>query len=263
MARTLIALILVSAFFTGLGALGWYFVKKQIENKPEYRLNTEKIIITPPPDWVPDQFVEEVLRTSGLNRVTLLDKTLPQKLAEAFVAYPWVERVDQVVLRHPSGADIKLSYRVPAALVEIPQRGFLPVDRNGIVLPPEYLTEETISDRRSKHLLIQGIRTLPLGSVGMPWGDPQVQTAAQLAEALTDIAEHLKLARIIPTTEAVPSGTRIVCQLQTAAGTSFHWGTFIPDDPKVEAKKKKLWNLHEQFRSLDNVPEGFRDLSRE
>jgi len=63
----------------------------------------------------------------------------------------------------------------------------------------------------------------------------------------------------------VPDGTRIVCRLQTAAGTEIHWGTFVPDDPKFETKKKKLWNLHEQYRSLDNVPASFLpvDLSRE
>ena len=233
MVRTLIALILVLAFFAGLGALGWHFVKEQIYLRPEYRLQAERIVVSPPPDWIPDQFVEEVLRTSGLNRTgSLLDKALPQKLAEAFIAYPWIERVEQVVLRHPSGAEVKLVYRVPVALVEIPQRGIVPVDRNGIVLPPEYLTDAD-ADLRDKLLLIQGIQSLPLGAVGTPWGDPQVQTAAQLAEALTDVAEHLNLAKITPAMEAMLTGTRIACRLQTVAGTAFYWGAFTPDDPRT------------------------------
>ena len=262
MVRTLIALIFVLTFFAGLGLLGWYFVEKKIRIKPEYRLNAESITVTPPPNWVSERFIEEVLRTSGLNNTGyLLDKTLPQQLAEAFIAHPWVERVEQVELRYPSGAEIKLTYRVPIALVETPGRGVLPVDRHGFLLPSEYLAE-TSSDQQSRYFTIQGIQSLPLGAAGTPWGNPLVQTAAQLAEALMDIAEPLTLAKIISPTESVPR-TRAIWQVQTATGTEFHWGTFVPNDPATETKKKRLRDLHDQFRSLDNVPESFRNLSRE
>ena len=264
MVRTLIGLILVAAIFAGLGALGWYFVKERVRLQQNYRLSADKIVVSPqPPDWIPERFVEDVLRRSGMEPTTsLLDKTLPQRLAEAFATHPWVENVEQVVLRHPSGAYVQLSYRVPTALVEIPQKGIFPVDRNGIVLPLEYVLDAA-ADRRSEHLVIQGIQTMPLGSEGTPWGDPLVQTAAQLAEALTDIAKPLNLARIIPAMEAIPGGTRIECRLQTDGGTEFRWGSFVPDDPKIETKKKKLWDLHDRFRSLDNVPAEFRDLRGE
>jgi hypothetical protein len=263
MVRTVIGLILVLAVFVGLGLLGWHFTEDRIRHKQEYFLSADKIVIVPPPpDWIPDRFVEDVLRSAGLSQSgSLLDKSLPQKLTEAFVADPWVERVESVVPRYPSGAEVKLSYRMPVALVAIPQRGMFPVDRNGIVLPSTYLSNTV--DRRSEHFLIQGIQSMPLGSVGTPWGDPMVQTAAQLAEALTDIAEPLKLTQIVPAIEPIPGGTRIVCQLRTATGTEIHWGAFVPGDPKTEVKKKRLRDLHEQFRTLDNVPTNFRDLSRE
>ena len=262
MARTLFALILVLAVFAGLGALGWNFVKDRVQHKPEYRLSADRISVSPPPEWVPERFVEEVLQSSGLNRTgSLLDATLPQRLTEAFAAHPWVERVEQVVPRFPSGADIRLSYRVPAALVEVSQRGIFLVDRNGVLLPPEYLSA---SDRRNHFLTIQGIQTMPLGSVGTPWGDPMVQTAAQLAAVLSDVTELLNLARITPIMEETPGGARrIVYRLQTAAGTEIHWGTFSPDDPRTEAKIRRLRDLRDQFRSLNNVPATFRDLSRE
>ena len=268
MARTLIGIIVVLAIFAGLGLIGWHAVRERIRSKQEYLLSADKIMVSPAPDWVSDRFVEDVLRSSGLSRTSLLDRALPQKLTEAFTAYPWVEKVEYVVPRYPSGAEIKLSYRVPAALVETPQRGLVPVDRNGIVLPLEYLSN-AVSDRRNEHLIVQEIQSMPLGSVGTPWGDPLVQTAAQLAAALTDdvhTAETMTLKWIIPTSETVPGGTRIVCRLKTAAGTEIHWGPFVPNDPKLESKKKKLWDVYEQFRqSLDNVPDNFRpiDLSRE
>ncbi|MCL2006365.1 MAG: hypothetical protein FWG73_09460 [Planctomycetaceae bacterium] len=264
MVRTAISFVLVLAGFAGLGVLGWYFVKDKIGNQPEYRLNAEKITVPTPPDWVPERFVENVLRNSGLNRTgSLLDKALPQKLADAFAADPWVESVEHVTPRYPSGADIQLSYRVPVALVEVRQRGVLPVDRFGVVLPTEYLTNVT-AERLDSYLIIQGVQSIPIGLAGTPWGDPLVQTAAQLAHVLTDIAEPLKLAKIIPTMEEMPTGVRIVCNLQTAAGTEFHWGAFVADESIVEAKKKKLWNLREQFQSLDSVHDArFRDLSKD
>ena len=265
MRRTFISLFLVLAFFAGLSALGWYFVRDVIRRQPEYQLHADNVVVSPAPDWVPKRFVEDVLQHSGLHQTgSLLDKTLSQKLTEAFAAYPWVESVDRVVPRYPSGADVKLSYRVPVALVEGPQRGIFLVDRNGVLLPPEFLLNAT-PEQRPKYLVIQGIQSMPLGTVGASWGNPMVHTAAQLAEALSDSAEPLNLARIIPGIETLPSGTRIVCRLRTAGGTEIHWGAFVPNDPKTETKIKKLWEFQEQFRSLDNVPATFQpiDLSRE
>ena len=259
MARTLIALIIVFAIFASLVVIGWYFVGESIRSQPEYRLKVERITVSPPPIWVPECFVENVLRTSGLDRTgSLLDRSIDQKLMEAFVTHPWVERVERIELRYPSGADVRLSYRIPVALVEIPGRNaqgrnIVPVDRHGVVLPQEFLTD-TLYDRRSEHFVIQGIQSLPLGSVGTPWGDPLVQTAAQLADALTDVAEPLTLAQIV----LASGGT---WRLQTVAGTEFHWGPFAPGEQSIETKKKRLRDLHDQFRSLDNVPENLRDLN--
>ena len=269
MRRTFIGFILVLVFFAGLGGLGWYLAKERIHGKQEYCLSADNIIVSSPiPDWVPDRFIEDVLQSSGLSRTgSLLDRTLPQKLTDAFRACPWVEKVEQVIPRYPSGAQVKLVYRVPVALVEVPQQGdfsggIFPVDRSGVLLPSEYLSN-AISDRR--HLVIQGIRSTPLGSPGTPWGDPLVHVSAQLAASLTDIAEPLKLAQMIPSMETTPNGQRMVCRLKTAAGTEIFWGAVVPDDPKIEAKKKRLWDLNERFRSLDNIPAQFRpiDLSRE
>jgi len=260
----ILGIIFVFAVFVGLGILGWHFVKESVLKKQEYLLSVDKIVVSPPPDWVPDRFIEDVVRSSGLNKTSLLDKTLPQKLMEAFTTHPWVEKVEQVDLRYPSGADIKLVYRVPTAFVEMSQRGIIPVDRNGVVLPG--YPSDVISDHQHKHLIIQGIQSMPLGSAGTLWGDPLVHTAAQLAAALIDddnIVEPLKLKWIIPAMETAPGGERIVFRLKTLGGTEFHWGTFVLGDPKSDMRKRKLWALHEQFRSLEQVPENYRDLSRE
>ena len=140
------------------------------------------------------------------------------------------------------------------------------MDASGVLLPKEYLSD-TINDRRDEHFILQGIQSSPPGLAGTFWGDALVRAGAQLAAELSesDIAQIIKSARILPVMEVTPSGTKFVCRLKTAGGTEIIWGTFVPDDPESEAKIKKLWNLHEQYRSLDNIPVQFRpiDLSKE
>ena len=261
MTRTLVGILLVLTAFVILGAVGWYVVKDRIKHQPEYRLYASRIRVSPPPDWVPDRFVDDVLWQSGLNQTTsLLDAALPQKLAEAFSVSPWVCRVESVVLRYPSGADVQLSYRVPVALVEVSNHGFFPIDRNGIVLPSECLPGRE-SDQLSIYFVIQGIESKPIGLAGTPWGDPRVHAAAQLADVLSEIAGTLQLNTIIPAVDEMPNAMQVFCKLRTVGGTEFHWGVFVPDESVIEFKKRKLWDYREQFRSLDNVPERFRDLS--
>jgi hypothetical protein len=264
MFRTFSGIFLIGVLTAGTLALGWYCVQSRIHTKPEYRLTAAKISVNPPPVWVPKDFIETVLQRSNISGVSLLDDSLTRKLAEAFAAYPWVESVGQVVLRYPSGADVRLVYREPAALVEVPKQGKIPVDRYGILLPEEYL-REVAPEIQADYTVIQGIQSMPLGSAGTPWGDPLVQTAAQLAAELKDIADEMKLTAILPATETTPSGVRIVCRLKTAAGKELQWGTFTPNDPRNGTKKQRVRDLIKQYRTLDNVPDSFQpvDLSRE
>ncbi|GHT17439.1 hypothetical protein FACS1894189_3300 [Planctomycetales bacterium] len=265
MRKKIIGIILVFAVFAGLGGGGWYLMKTPITANPLYQLSPDKITVTPPPPWVADHFVNEVLQSSDLlAHVSMFDKTLPQKLAQAFAVYPWVERVEKVELRYPSGAEVRLTYRSPAALVEIPSRGHYPVDCNGILLPTDYFIS-VAPEKQANYPLIQGVRSVPLGAVGTPWGDPIVHDAAQLAKTLDDISIPLKLTRILPVQESAPTGSRIICRLKTAGGTEIIWGRYSADDPKNETKKKRLLEMSEQYRSLDNVPAKFQpiDLTNE
>ncbi|MDR1964960.1 MAG: hypothetical protein LBQ50_14410 [Planctomycetaceae bacterium] len=254
---------LVVLFLTGFGLTGWFFVKDQIVRRPEYQLSADRILITVPPPWVPEHFVAEILQSSGLD-ATLFDASLPQKLSQAFSASPWVEEVRQVQTRYPSGAEVQLVYRVPAALVEIASQGLYPVDRNGILLPTDYFIR-VAPEQKENYPRIVGIRSMPLGVVGTLWGDPLVHAAAQLAGLLGDVSRQLGLVKIIPSHEATPTGHRILCRLQTNSETEILWGRFEPDDPKNSIKKKRLLEIAELYHSLDNVPAHFQpiDLSKD
>ncbi|MDR3196504.1 MAG: hypothetical protein LBU34_01440 [Planctomycetaceae bacterium] len=258
-------IILITLLFTGLGLAGWFFVKNRIVYRSEYRLSADRVLVTVPPPWVPENFIAEVLQGSGLDTgATLFDTLLPQKLSQAFLASPWVEEVRQVHIRYPAGAEVQLVYRVPVALVEMVSQGFYPVDRNGILLPTDYFIN-VAPEKKENYPRITGIRSQPLGVTGTLWGDPLVHTAAQLAGLLEDVTQKLGLVKIIPSHEATPTGRRIVCRLQTNSETEILWGRFESNDPKNISKKKHLLEIAELYHSLDNVPAQFQpiDLSKD
>ncbi|MDR0336137.1 MAG: hypothetical protein LBI18_03505 [Planctomycetaceae bacterium] len=258
-------IIFIALFFIGFGVAGWFFVRSQIIHRSEYRLSADRILVTVPPVWVPEDFVADILQSSGLDtNSTLFDVSLPQKLSQAFLASPWVEEVRRVQTCYPSGAEVQLVYRVPVALVEMVSQGLYPVDRNGILLPTDYFIS-VAPETRASYLRITGIRSLPLGVTGTLWGDPMVHTAAQLAGLLEDVAEKLGLVKIIPSHEATPTGQRIVCRLQTNSETEILWGRFELNDPKNINKKNRLLEIAELYHSLDNVPAQFQpiDLSKD
>jgi hypothetical protein len=257
--------IFITLFFAGFILAGWFFVRKQITYRSEYRLSADRIRITVPPPWVHGNFVAEVLQSSGLDTsATLFDDSLPQKLSQAFLASPWVEEVRRVQTYYPSGAEVQLVYRTPAALVEMSSQGLYPVDRNGILLPTDYFIN-VAPEEKANYPRITGIRSAPLGVAGTLWGDPLVHAAAQLAGLLEDVSQKLGLVKIIPSRETTPTGYRIICQLQTNSETEIFWGRFEPDDPKNISKKKHLLEIAELYQSLDKVPTQFQpiDLSKD
>jgi hypothetical protein len=259
------SVIFITLVLAGFISAGWFFVRKQIVYRSEYRLSADRIQITVPPPWVPHNFVAEVLQSSGLDTsATLFDTSLPQKLSQAFSASPWVEEVRQVQTRYPSGAEVQLVYRVPMALVEMPSQGLYPVDRNGILLPTDYFIS-VAPEEKENYPRITGIRSAPLGVAGTLWGDPLVHAAAQLAGLLADVSQKLGLVKIIPSHEATPTGHRIICRLQTNSETEIIWGRFELNDPKNISKKKRLLEIAELYHSLDNVPAQFQpiDLSKD
>lgn len=260
-----VAVLLVPIVFAALGYAGWHFARDSLSRQPEYRLSAERVEVSPPPDWVPDDFVRRVLQSAGLeSTASILDPNLPSKLAQAFAADPWVEGVLRVEVRFPSGADVRLTYRRPVALVEVASQGLFPVDRNGVLLPTDYFIDAA-PEKKNDYPRIEGIRSTPFGTVGTPWGDPLVHDAAGLAGLVDDLVDVLDIAAVVPSSVPSPGGGRIVCRLRTHEGTEVVWGRFAQDDPKAEVKKQRLRELADLYDSLDGVPNHFRpiDLSNE
>ena len=265
MKKTLLGVVLVLSLFGGLGVTGWYVVKEDLAAQSVYRLSAGRIIVPQRPAWVPSDFVETTLLHSNLEvENSLLDKSLPHKLSQAFTASPWVEDVEQVKIQYPSGAVVRLTYRTPVALVDVGTQGSFPVDRNGVLLPTDYFINAA-EDQMQEYLHIQGIQSKPLGAAGTLWGDSLVHDAAGLAGELYTVAAKLSLARIVPFQQKTPTGNRVFCHLVTKGGTEILWGRFEPNDPKNDGRKKHLLELAELYRSLDGIPKNFQpvDLTKE
>ena len=188
----------------------------------EFRLPAREIEVTPPPHWVPHDLIEQVLAQSQLpDELSLLDKGLTARIAEAFQHHPWVEEVVRVTKSTPAQVKVELTYRQPAAMVQVKQ-GLYPVDRLGVLLPPgDFSPAEA-----RRYPLIVNAATPPQGSVGTSWGDVAVTGAAQIAAALNMHWKDFGIdyIEIPPVATARPTIDELVYHLHTTGGSRIIWG---------------------------------------
>src|SRR5262249_34662295 len=149
------------------------------------------------PPWIHTEvkvFKSNVLRDAGLDgELSLLDKELTVRMAQAFAMHPWVAKVTRVSKQSSSGVMVEIVYRRPVAMVVRPGPGLLPVDAEGVVLP----TEDFSPVEAQGYLRIAEITTSPAGQIGSRWGDLHVTGAAQIAAVLLDDWQKLKLYQIV------------------------------------------------------------------
>jgi len=145
-------------------------------------------------------------------------------VAQAFAMHPWVHHVERVAKHHPASLKIELAYRRPVAVVEVErgdQPGLLPIDRDGILLPPE---DFSVAQVKSLPRIAVG-QTFPAGSVGTAWGDDRVAAAALVAEALCDDWPQAPLYQIAALPAIAGSTTRSATfEIVSRDGRRFYWG---------------------------------------
>ena len=165
-----------------LGLSVWISLRSEFVRSENYRLLPDRFHITEPPPWISDTFIEDVLEQSGLDQQeTILDSALPGKLAAAFAANPWVSKVHKVQMKYPATVHVDLEYREPCCLIAIPgELGYYPIDPAGILLPTDYFTGKS-PGKISDYIVVHGVQSHPLGSVGDSWGDPIVEQIAKIA----------------------------------------------------------------------------------
>ena len=257
--RRVFVVLLLAAGLTGAAYYGWQRVGPQVTQGPDYLLEPEQIEITPPPPWIRSDVRGETVRDGGLSGLSILDRELTVKIARAFGLHTWVEEVRRVRKEHPARVVVELAYRRPVAMVEVTMNdrpGLLPVDMNGVLLPPGDFSAEQARD----YLRVSLADATPAGPVGTPWGDPRVDGAARIAAVLQEHWKQLGLYRVsVEPPESLPAAlAETVFVLSTRRGAQVFWGNAPPanSDADVKAalvKVDRLIAYVEQHGPLDGL----------
>ncbi|MGL6195015.1 MAG: hypothetical protein ACRC2T_09360 [Thermoguttaceae bacterium] len=160
----------------------WSQLKREFAVSQGYHLDPDRIHLSSFPEWLPDSFVSDVLKKADLTQSeTVLDKKTPGKIYSAFAASPWVEQVDNVRIQYPAEIYVDLTFRIPCCLIEAANgTGYFLVDEKGTLLPSDHTSDIFLNES----IIVTGIDTVPIGSVGDSWGDEAVTSAAKLARFL-------------------------------------------------------------------------------
>lgn len=230
----------------------------ELRDRHEYRLPLKNVVLDPAPALpIPDDLIEQVQRRSELpETMSVLDPSIPKRLAKAFAEHPWIARVIEVRNEHPAKVTVRVEYRKPVALIQI-KSGFYAVDRDGILLPPR---DFSAADAE-RFLIVRGIRSTPTASAGQPWDDPAVIAVAQLAEILAPKWKDMKLTAIVaprPTSET-STADELHFELETSTGSRILWGrapgTLHPGELTPTQKLGRMSKYLNEFGSFDR-PSG-------
>jgi len=257
--RAMMAVVFV-AVFVGGAVYAWQRWGEDITQGPDYVLQPEDITISensPVPVWIHSDIKAEVVREGSLNGLSILDRQLTVKVAQAFTMHSWVETVTRASKDHPARVVVEMVYRKPVAMVEVVingQAGLLPVDINGVLLPPDDFRlppgdyrgspEEFAVEQARKYLRISVPDATPTGLAGSAWGDRRVVGAARIAAVLREHWKRLGLYRVATraTIASAESPTEPTYDLFTRNGVRVIWGE-APD----------LNNAAEARAALDKV----------
>jgi len=221
--NVLLALAVVGALASA-AAEGWEHYGATHAHWETYSVSAADLRVTNPPPWVHGNVKGDVVRMGSLDRLSLLEHDTARQVAQAFALHPWVAEVKRVSKCYPARITVELAYRRPVAVVEVEhggQPGLLPVDRDGILLPPEDFSAGQV---KALPRIALG-KTFPASSVGTAWGDDRVVAAALVAEVLCDDWSHMPLFQISarpPLSGAIEKATSF--EIVARDGRRFYWG---------------------------------------
>jgi len=198
--RLLLTVVACGAVGGGAYAI-WQSVAPDVLRHDQFRLSVEQLTITPPPAWIRSDVRKQAFASGGFDEgVWLHDPKLAERIAKTFELHPWVARVERVSLRG-TRVQVDLVYRKPVCMVEVVPGGVYPIDVEGVLLPRGDFTE----DEAREYPRLVGITNVPRHwEVGYPWADLHVVGGAEIAAALGDCWQALRLDHIAPVASAAP-----------------------------------------------------------
>lgn len=255
--------LLIGSTILGLFVFGcvqlWHHVRADVLTADQYRVTPDRIEITDLPPWIHSDLRTRVFQYASFDEsLSILDRDLAERLAEAFAMHPWVAEVHRVTKRHPARVQVDLTYRKPLCVVELAGQAWqrpIPVDIEGVILP-----EDDFSDAEmAGYPRLVGIESAPLGPLGTRWGDIRVVDAAEIAAAFGPEWQRMGLDRILP----VSAGQgRYRYHLLTRGGSEILWG-FGPsnDEAREPSATDKVARLKKYFAKHGSL-EGLYDRTQ-
>lgn len=162
--------VLLGGLLVGLIALG-RGTRDDLKQLDRYTIAFSELEVEPPPGQTREEFLLDVqYYGTAPDKLALLDKTLPGRLAALFGLHPWVEKVEKVEVAPPRRVAVQLTYRRPVLAVNDGQK-IRAVDGRGILLPKSASTFGLPQ--------YQGKARPPVGPVGTRWGDAGVEKEAE------------------------------------------------------------------------------------
>jgi hypothetical protein len=195
--QALVPLLAGLLLLLGVIAAGRW-ARGRLEQQEGWSVSFADVDCVPPDGLTREDFLGEVQFLSDCpDRLSLLDPTLPDRLAKAFAAHPWVEEVKHVEVLRDRGVRVELEYRRAVLAVCFPREQVLAggsslvpcraVDRRGVLLPARAT--------RAGLPLLRAEVAAPAGAPGTPWGDSRVRAAAAAAAFLEPYREGLGLGK--------------------------------------------------------------------
>lgn len=184
--QSLLGLAMLVVLLLTFGYVGWSKWGSAIGSQAQYQLTTKSFEITPQPAWIESDIKAEVVRDGQLTELSALDPDLISRVVQAFELKDWVAKVVWAGKRAgPEGSRIivKLQYRRPIVWLRTYDERwpdgdcFYPIDTEGVFLPPEEFSASQIRD----FLRVDAGNVSPVGGVGVPYGNPGVTAAAEIA----------------------------------------------------------------------------------
>jgi hypothetical protein len=276
-ARTAVVLLLLVGLFVGGTWYAWTKLKGRIFAAPEYRIGPDRIEVTPQPTWISQSDVgAEVLRSPMLDGpLPLTDNDLTKRVYDAFARHPWVAKVERVTKKYGT-VKVELVYRKPVCMVQLPGGGLVAVDAEAVLLPGNETGDITPTEA-ARYPRLVGMDRGPTGPAGTRWGDARVIGAAEIAAALADRWEPMRLDHIAPSAADTVAARQAdsngpappasiagpaaepLFTLVTHRGTRIAWG-YAPGANAVgelsaTEKVARLQRYLDQYDSLDG-PDG-------
>lgn len=215
-------------------------------------------------DWVLQE-VENSRPVRDLGEISLLAPQLPERLAEAVAASPWIANVRRVAKKagddkHAGGlVTVEADFRPYVTFILKEDVGYL-VDADGVRLPRTERQDLLQAQQHEYHMIyLEGVRG-PLPRIGEPWKGDDVRAGLALVKFLHDqpLGGLRNLLRAVDVSNYQNRQDRWAGWLRIRTirpDTVIHWGRPPGEENRIECSaERKLQLLWAHYREHGQLP---------